>query len=127
MATDSSDGETDPTTRRERAVEACKRGAKNGISAVRDRRRRVRRRLEEMFNRKVMTSVLVGGAMSKMVERGFVRFLAPDRAVDIVLFGAWTASFVLFVLVSIYWERLAKAASEAADAAEEAAEGATDD
>jgi len=92
----------------------------SALSNLRDRRRRSRRRLEEIFSRKAFTSVLVAGSMSKLVEKGVVPFLAPTRAVDLGVLFSWLCVFVAFLIASVHWEHLAAAAEKAADAAEEA-------
>lgn len=86
------------------------------VRELRDRRRRTRRRLEEIFSRDVLGAVLVSLAAGKMVEQ-LVVIVAPSRALRFV---AWTAAFALFVWLFVYWERVASAAAAAADAAEDA-------
>lgn len=108
-----SDDETQP--RRERARQA----AASGIQRVRDRRRRVRNRLEDIFGRKTFTAVVVGGAMAKLIETGVVPVLDPGSAAELGRVFAWFVVFTAAVLVSVYWEHLAAAAAEAADTAEE--------
>lgn len=99
-----------------------KKHIKKGVKKVRDRRRRTRQRLEEIFNRKVFVSVLVVGALGKMVETGLVQFIAPNKAVDVPLFAAWTLTFLGSLFVAVYWERLARAAEEATEQASETVE-----
>lgn len=96
------------------------------LTRVRDRRRRVRQRLEDIFNRRTFTSVAVVGAMGKLIEVSAVPFLDPSSAVSLGRVFAWSCVFAVSVVVSVYWERLARAAEKAADAAEEAAEGAAE-
>lgn len=86
------------------------------VKALRDRRRRGRRRLEEIFSREVLGAVLVSVAAGKIVEQIIV-IVAPSRPLRLV---AWTLAFGVFVWVFVYWERLAGAAADAADAAEDA-------
>lgn len=86
------------------------------VDELRDRRRRARRRLEEIFSRDVLGSVLVSLAAGKMVEQVVV-ILAPGRPLRFV---AWTVAFALFVWLFIYWEHVAARATAAAEAAESA-------
>lgn len=103
-------------SRRQRAKEA----AGEALSRVRDRRRRVRQRLEDIFNRKTFTSVAVMGAMGKLIEVTVVPFLDPTSGVSGGRAGAWLVVFVCAVAASVYWEHLSRAAQAAADAAEDA-------
>lgn len=81
---------------------------------LRDRRRRTRRRLEEIFSRDVLGSVLVSVAAGKVVEQVVV-MAAPARPARLV---AWFVTFWIFVGLFIYWEKVAKRAREAAEAVE---------
>jgi hypothetical protein len=94
----------------------------SGVKRVRDRRRRVRQRLEDIFGRETFTSVAVIGAMGKLIETSVVPFLDTTSTVPVARARAWLFVFVAAMVVSLYWERLARAAASAADAAEEAAD-----
>lgn len=93
-----------------------------GIKQVRDRRRKTRQRLEDIFSRETFTSVAVMGAMGKLIEVTVVPFLDPTGAVSLGRAFAWVLVFAAAVAASVYWERLAEAAENVADAAEEKTE-----
>lgn len=97
---------------------ARKAGARvdQSVKQLRDRRRRTRQRLEEIFSRDVLGSVLVSLAAGKIVEQ-LVVIAAPARPARLV---AWTVAFAVFVALFVYWERVAKKAAEVAEAAERA-------
>lgn len=105
-----------------RIVERATTLVAGGVSRVRDRRRRVRRRLEDIFNRETFTSVAVVGAMGKLIETSVVPFIDPLAAVSVGRAGAWLVVFFGALAASVYWERLARAAEATADAAENVAE-----
>lgn len=100
------------------AAEASKRKFSESVSNVRDRRRRTRKRLEEIFSRDVLGSVLVSLAAGKVVEQVVV-IIAPGRPVRLI---AWFVAFWLFVGLFVYWHRVAEKAREVAEAAAEAEE-----
>lgn len=89
------------------------------INRLRDRRRTTRRRLEKIFGRKTFTSVAVLGAMGKLIETTIVPFLDPSSAVELGRVSAWVSVFIVAILVSVYWERVADTAENVAEAAEE--------
>lgn len=97
----------------EAAAGAVQKGRQQ-VDELRDRRRRARRRLEEIFSRDVLGSVLVSLAAGKVVEQ-FIVIVAPARSARLL---AWFVAFWLFVGLFVYWERVAKAAMDAAEAAE---------
>lgn len=84
------------------------------VKQLRDRRRRTRQRLEEIFSRDVLGSVLVSLAAGKIVEQ-LVVIAAPSRPARLV---AWSVTFAVFVWLFVHWERVAKKAAEVAEAAE---------
>lgn len=86
---------------------------------LRDRRRRTRRRLEEIFSRDVLGSVLVSVAAGKVVEQIIV-MAAPGRPARLI---AWFVAFWAFVYLFVKWEAVAKKALDAAEAVESPAEG----
>lgn len=92
------------------------------ISRARDRRTTTRRRIEEVFSRDVLGSILVSLALSKVVESALI-LVAPGMVARLV---GWVVLAVAFIWLFVAWERVASAAKEttekAADAAESAAE-----
>lgn len=83
------------------------------VQQLRDRRRRARRRLEEIFSREVLGAVLVSLAAGKVVEQ-LVVIVAPWRPLRLV---AWFVAFWLFVGLFVYWDRVAARAKETVEAA----------
>lgn len=87
----------------------------------------VRRRVEEVFSREMLGSVLVGATVARMMEVSVSVIYGAVPAWRILTWvGFFTASVALFV----YWDHVAKkaskAADEATDKASEAAEKATE-
>jgi hypothetical protein len=58
--------------------------------------------IDELFSRRMLGSVLVGGAAGKMVEKT-LNLISPDTADLLVL---WTLAFVVFTVVFVYWNRI---------------------
>ncbi len=87
------------------------------LKRVSDRRTRVRRRLEEVFSRKVLGAVAVTSALMKILESLI--------HANLVLAAKWAILSAAFVLVFVYWERVAGAADKAVEKAAEKAEEAT--
>lgn len=106
----------DGKSRRERAKQKCR----DCVKAARDRRRRVRKRLEEIFGRKQFMGVVVAGSMGKCVETGLVPFLDPTASVPLGRLFSWIIVFSASVLVAVRWEHLANYAEAAGEAVEEA-------
>lgn len=104
------------------ALGRAKSAANESVKRLRDRRRKSRRRLEEIFDRKTFTSVAVMGSMGKLLEVSVVPLLDPSTAVDLWRVSAWGVVMVSAVVASIHWEHLANAAEAAADSVEEATE-----
>jgi len=98
--------------------------AKEAASRVRDRRRKERQRLEEIFDRKTFVSLLVLGTASKVIERLLVPIIAAEP-VEWNIAGAYVFMFVFSTGVAVYWAELSDSASDAMDAASEAVEDAT--
>lgn len=71
---------------------------------------KTRKRLDEVFSRGMLGSVLVGAAAGKVVEKGLN--LAVDGTLAL-LFG-WTFAFVVFVGLFVYWDELENGAKEKA-------------
>lgn len=86
---------------------------REALSDLRDRRTRARRRVEEIFSRDVLGSILVSLSLSKVVESA-LKIVAPG---DVARLGGWIVLSLLFVLVFAYWERVARAVKKAADEA----------
>lgn len=90
-----------------------------GVSTLRDRRRKERRRLEEIFDRKTFVSLLVLGTASKVVERLLVPLVAREP-VEWNIAATYVAFFALSTFIAVYWKRAAAAAGEVGDAVEDA-------
>lgn len=98
--------------------EVAKQQVNQTVKQYRDRRRRTRQRLEEIFSREVLGSVLVSLAAGKTVEQ-LVVIAAPSRQGRLV---AWFVAFWVFVWLFVKWEVVAHAGQRAADAVEEVTE-----
>ena len=72
--------------------------------------RKARRRLDEVFSRNVLGSVLLGAAAGKIVEKA-LNLVAGSTASLLV---AWTLAFGVFLLTFVWWEEIEAAAKEAA-------------
>ena len=83
----------------------------------------VRKRLDEVFSRRMLGSVLVGGAFSKIVETSIGVAFGDSSLWYPVM---WAAVFSLSTVVFVWWEHLSRRASEAAEKASETAEKATE-
>lgn len=79
------------------------------LSNLRDRRRTTRKRLEKIFSRDVLGSVLVSVSAGKVVEKVIV-LAAPSTVARLV---GWFGAFWLFVGLFVYWERVAETVEEA--------------
>lgn len=99
-------------------VAAFRAVAADWISRLRDRRRTVRRRLEDILDRKTIIAVLVGMPLSEFVKATVVQMFAAD---PIQWNLAWAhLVLVLFGLaVGVHWERIKATAKNAGDQAEE--------
>lgn len=82
------------------------------ISRVRDRRRRFRQRLEDIFDRQTFVTLLFLGPAGKALEM----FLLGDLSAA----ARFAAVALLGLAAGVYWHRLAAAAESAGDAIEEA-------
>lgn len=102
--------------------EKCRTAATDAVSRVRDRRRKERQRLEEMFGRKTVVSVGFMGGASKVVETAIIPLLSrnPFHA-DVA--AAWVLWTVTTLGAAVYWRELSEKASEAADSVEDAVDG----
>lgn len=74
------------------------------------RRPSPRQRINEIFSRDVLGSVLVGLAGGKIVEQAVV-LAAPGRPRRLV---AWAVAFGLFVVLFAYWEHVERRVQEVA-------------
>lgn len=72
---------------------------------------KTRKRLDEVFSRGMLGSVLVGASAGKVVEKGLNLAFSDTLA---LLFG-WTVAFVVFVALFVYWDDLENRAKTAAD------------
>lgn len=72
--------------------------------------RKARRRIDEVFSRNVLGSVLLGAAAGKIVEK-VLNLVAPNTW---GLLLAWSAAFLVFLLAFVWWEEIEDAAKEAA-------------
>lgn len=92
------------------------------LSDLRNSRSKARRRVDEIFSREVLGSILVSLSMGKVVEAALA-IVAPGAVAKLV---GWLVLSVTFVLVFAYWERVARAAKQAAEDASEKVEEASD-
>lgn len=67
--------------------------------------------LDKLFSRQMLGAVLVGGAAGKMVEKT-LNLISGETFGLLVL---WSISFVIFMGVFIYWDRLERATEDMAD------------
>jgi hypothetical protein len=58
--------------------------------------------IDELFSRRMLGSVLVGGAAGKMVEKT-LNIISPETA---DLLALWTLAFVIFTIVFVFWNRI---------------------
>lgn len=100
--------------------------AEEAASRLRDRRRKERQRLEDIFDRKTFVSLLVLGTASKVIERLFVPIIAREP-VEWNIAGAYVFMFLASTWAAVYWKELAESAGDAVDAASDAVESASGD
>lgn len=67
--------------------------------------------MDKLFSRQMLGAVLVGGAAGKMVEKT-LNLISGETFGLLVL---WSISFVIFMGVFIYWDRLERATEDMAD------------
>lgn len=70
---------------------------------------KARERLDHIFSRQMLGSVLVGSAAGKVVEKALNIFL--DGAVP--LLAGWFAAFLVFVTLFAYWEQVSRTVEDA--------------
>lgn len=99
-------------------VAAFRAVAAKWIDRLRDRRRKVRRRLEAILDRKTIIAVLVGMPLSEFVKVTVIQMFA---AAPIKWHLAWAhMALVIFGLgIGIHWEQIKEAAHDAGEQAEE--------
>lgn len=81
-------------------------------------KRSARKRLNEIFSRQMLGSVLVGATASKIVEKLII--LATGSVVAELV--AWIIAFHIAIFVFVYWERLERAAKASSDDAKNVAD-----
>lgn len=74
-------------------------------------KRSARQRLNEIFSRQMLGSVLVGATASKIVEK----LIILSTGTVVAELAAWTIAFLIAIFVFVYWERLEYAAKAASD------------
>ena len=84
----------------------------------------VRDRIDEVFSRRMLGSVLVGGAFTQIITVSIDAMLHETAWWEIMI---WVAIFISSLFIFVWWERLAHGASEAAvEAAAKASEAANE-
>lgn len=71
----------------------------------------VRKRIDEIFSRRMLGSVLLGSSAGKVVEK----LLNLIFDTTFTLFIGWSVSFVVFAVLFIYWDVIETAVDEATD------------
>lgn len=99
-------------------VKAFRTVAASWLSALRDRRRRMRRRLESILDRKTVIAVIVGMPLSEFVKVTVVRVFAA-RPIDWQLAWAHLTLVIFGLAIGVHWSRIKSAAGELGDQAEE--------
>lgn len=115
-----------------------KSGVNATVSNLRDRRRKTRRRLEDIFDRQTFISVMVLVPAGKLAEVLTVPFVvgiewwllslaaglpfpnALSVSHDLLLGISWLFHLAVGVAIGVWWEQAQQAASAAADAVEDA-------
>lgn len=83
----------------------------------------VRKRLDEVFSRRMLGSVFVGGAFSKIIESSIEVYFGASSVCRPVM---WLTIFSSSTIVFVWWEHLTRRASEAAEKASETADKASE-
>lgn len=78
----------------------------------------IRRRLDEIFSRRMLGSVLVGLAGGKIIE-SIVNMISLTPKIK---FWLWGILFVLFVALFVCWEYVQRTVEDAAEKAAESVE-----
>lgn len=93
--------------------------------------RTTQQRLDELFNRKTLGSVVFGSHLNKVVEKVYnaialvivLSLLGVEKSVAIIvavtLLGLWLIGLVLVVYLFVWWEDVSETVADAADAAED--------
>ncbi|WP_435145863.1 hypothetical protein [Halobaculum sp. P14] len=90
------------------------------------------RRIDEVFSRKMLGSVVVGSTVSQMLSKSVLLTVGTDYGAQLV---AWAALFVAALALFVYWEHVEESTSKtaqrtaekASEAAKKAAETVADD
>jgi hypothetical protein len=103
-------------------VDAFRTVAGDWISRLRDRRRKVRRRIEAILDRKTVIAVLVGMPLSELMKVTGLQFLAAE---PIQWHLAWAnlALVLTGLVIGIHWKHVKEAAESAGDTAEGIVDG----
>lgn len=80
--------------------------------------KKTRKRLDEVFSRQMLGSILVGVAAGKIIEKVLNLWFNTTAS---LLIG-WTLAFVVFVALFVYWEEVESRAKDAAESAKEKAD-----
>jgi hypothetical protein len=67
--------------------------------------------IDELFSRRMLGSVLVGGAAGKVVEKT-LNLISPGTA---DLLALWTLAFILFTVMFVFWNRIETEVDEVED------------
>ena len=101
--------------------------------------RKTRERLDELFNRQTLGSVIFGGHLGKIVEKVYnlvaltvvLTVLGVDMrtsfAIAAVLLLLWVGGIVVVIYVFVKWESVMASVDEATDAVEETADDVVSD
>lgn len=105
-------------TGKETGAEAFRVVAHSWISQFRDRRRRVRQRLETILDRKAIIAVLVGMPLSEFMKVTVVRLFAAEP-IQWNLAWAHLTLIIVGLGIGIHWKHVKEVAHEAGEQAEE--------
>lgn len=67
--------------------------------------------IDRVFSRDVLGSILLGGSISKVVEKTLN--IVSGQTVDLLIL--WMISSILFLMLFIYWDRVESTVEEATD------------
>lgn len=109
-------------TGKETGAEAFRVVAHSWIERFRDRRRSVRRRVEEILDRKAIIAVLVGMPLSEFIKVTVVRLFAVEPIQWNLAWAHLTLALV-GLGIGIHWKHVKEVAQDAGDQAEELVDG----
>lgn len=109
-------------TGKDTGVQAFRTVTGDWIDLLRDRRRTVRRRLEDILDRKTIIAVLVGMPLTEFVKVTVVQVLGADP-IQWNLAWAHLVLMLFGLAIGVHWERIKRAAGDAGDQAEEMMNG----